>query len=68
MVVDGNALLKSGEKKFSASVGAKIKIPKGTPHGFEIGEGEVIKFVSVQNPPIKNHETGEEDFHLYELV
>lgn len=68
MIVDGKAVFLSGENRFDASVGNRIKIPKGTPHGFDIKEGDVFKFVSIQNPPIKDHHTGEEDFHLVDLV
>jgi mannose-6-phosphate isomerase-like protein (cupin superfamily) len=68
IVVNGKALFISGNKEFEAGAGTKIKISKGTPHGFNINDGEKLEFVSIQNPPIKNHKTGEEDFHLYELV
>jgi mannose-6-phosphate isomerase-like protein (cupin superfamily) len=68
VIVDGQAVFLSGDRKFCASVGNRIKIPKGTPHGFDIGEGDVFSFVSIQNPPIKDHHTGEEDFHLVDLV
>lgn len=68
VIVDGEAVFLSGENRFDARAGGRIKIPRGTPHGFEIKEGGVFKFVSIQNPPIKDHCTGDEDFHLVDRV
>lgn len=68
VVIDGHAVVLSGDLRFDAVAGTRIKVPRGTPHGFEIREGDVFKFVSIQHPPIRNHRTGEEDFHLLELV
>lgn len=68
VIIDGQAVFLTGENRFDARAGNRIKIPRGTPHGFDIKEGEVFKFVSIQNPPIKDHQTGEEDFHLVNLV
>ncbi len=68
IVVSGEAIFLSGDTQLIVSPGQQVKIPRGMPHGFEINEGNVLKFVSIQNPPIKDHFTGEEDLHLYELV
>ena len=66
--IDGGAMFLNGERKLDAITGTRIKVLKGTPHGFDIKEGDIFKFVSIQNPPIKDHHTGEEDFHLVDLV
>ncbi len=68
VIVDGKAIFLSGKNRFAATTGNRIKIPKGTPHGFDIEEGDTFKFVSIQNPPIKDHHTGDEDFHLVDLI
>ena len=67
IIVNGKAVFVSGDTKFEAGAGAKIKIPKGTPHGFNINDGEKLGFVSIQYPPIRKP-TGEEDFYLHEII
>jgi len=37
-------------------------------HGFELKEGEILEFISIQSPPIRNPETGREDFRLTDFV
>lgn len=64
----GSAVLLSGSERKELKKGDRIEVPRGMPHGFETIEGETFSFVSIQSPPIKNRETGDEDFHLIEIV
>lgn len=41
--------------------GEIVEIPPGTKHGFTIGEGGTLTFLSVQAPPIVGH--GHDDYH-----
>ncbi len=68
IITKGSAKLLSGKEERIITGGEKIEIPRGKPHGFELEEGEQLEFISIQSPPIKNHETGEEDLHLTDLV
>lgn len=67
-IVSGAATFLSGDKKREIKAGDKIKIPRGMPHGFELKEGEILEFISIQSPPIRNPETGKEDFRLTDFV
>jgi broad specificity phosphatase PhoE/quercetin dioxygenase-like cupin family protein len=67
-IVSGSATFLSGDKKREIKAGDKIKIPRGMPHGFELKEGDVLEFISIQSPPIRNPETGKEDFCLSDFV
>lgn len=68
IITDGNATLLSAKNQRMVVKGERIRIPRGTPHGFDLPQGGKIEFVSIQCPPIKNDHTGEEDFHLWEMV
>ncbi len=68
IITKGSAKLLSGREERIIMEGEKIEIPRGKPHGFEIAEGEQLEFISIQSPPIKNHETGEEDLHLTDII
>lgn len=68
VIISGEAQLLSRDSKRPITSGERIDIPRGTPHGFEMSEGGTLEFVSFQSPPIKNSETGEEDFHLFERI
>ena len=48
---------------FTVFTGDLIEIPAGTPHGFTVGEGGTIHFLSVQSPPIVR-ENGHDDYYL----
>lgn len=43
--------------------GRSLHIPKNTPHGFTVPQS--LTFISYQTPPIRDAETGEEDFHIW---
>jgi mannose-6-phosphate isomerase-like protein (cupin superfamily) len=64
IVTDGNAVFMSGNDRIDMKKGDRVDVPRGKPHGFEIPAGETFQFISLQSPPIKDEETGEEDFHL----
>ncbi len=68
IIVSGSAIFLNREERKEIRKGDKIKIPRGMPHGFELKEGEALEFISIQSPPIRNSETGEEDFHLTDFV
>ncbi len=67
-IKSGSALFLSGKSQRKIQTGDKIEIPRGTPHGFELTDGETLEFLSIQSPPIKNTKTGEEDFYLTDIV
>lgn len=64
IVTAGEATFLSGDLRRPIKVGERLDIPRGTPHGFELKEGELLEFISFQSPPIKDEVTGEEDFHI----
>lgn len=66
IIVGGEALLLSGKTRTPIKAGAKISIPRGVPHGFELINGESFVFISIQQPPIRNRATGEEDLTMVE--
>jgi mannose-6-phosphate isomerase-like protein (cupin superfamily) len=68
IIVNGRAVFLSGKERKEISKGEKIDVPRGTPHGFELLDGDSFEFISIQSPPIKDEHTGEEDFHLVDLV
>lgn len=63
IIVEGQAYMLSGDNKSLVIKGERIEIPRGMPHGFELSENSFLKFISIQSPPIRDRETGEEDFH-----
>ncbi len=67
-IISGEAILLSGKKRQSVVAGDTVKVPRGMPHGFELQEGAVLDCVSIQSPPIRATKTGEEDFHLIDMV
>ena len=67
VIINGNALFLTGKDRIDVKSGDKIEIPRNMPHGFELPKGEQLEFLSVQSPPIRNPETGEEDLHNIEL-
>ncbi len=68
VIVSGEAVLLSGTKETPLVSGDKIQIPRGMPHGFKLAEGQVLEFISIQSPPIRDPKSGEEDLHLTDLV
>ncbi len=68
VVTSGAAIFMSGHIRREVTVGERIAIPRGTPHGFQLAVGETFSFVSLQSPPIRNPHTGEEDFQLIDLI
>ena len=50
---------------FSVNSGDVVSIPPGTPHGFTVGEGGHLIFLSVQSPPIERE--GNDDYHKVEI-
>jgi quercetin dioxygenase-like cupin family protein len=61
IIVSGSATFLSGRERKLVQAGERISIPRGTPHGFHLEAGETLQFVSVQSPPIRDSQTGEED-------
>ena len=66
IVVGGTATLRSNGETYRLEPGDRLAIPRGMPHGFSLERGEQLSFVSVQSPPIRNRQSGEEDFHPVE--
>ncbi len=50
---------------FPVSAGEIVSIPPQTPHGFTVGEGGHLVFLSVQAPPIERE--GSDDYHKVTL-
>ncbi len=46
---------------FPVQAGDVIQIPSQVPHGFTVGEGGVLIFLSVQAPPVEQN--GVDDYH-----
>ena len=67
-IIEGSAIFLSGDERRDIKSGDVIDIPRGMPHGFEIAAGETLQFVSIQSPPIRNSESGKEDFELFHTV
>lgn len=68
IVVSGETTLLLNKESKTIKAGDKIEIPRGVAHGFDLKDGEELTFISIQSPPIRNPETGEEDLHLSDLV
>lgn len=68
IIVSGEGIFLSGDKKLPIAKGEKIDIPRGTPHGFELPENGILEFVSFQSPPIIDEQTGEQDFQLFNRI
>ncbi len=68
IIISGEAVFLSGDNRRKIRSGDRIDIPKGTPHGFELKEGGNLVFVSIQSPPIRDKNTGDEDFRLFDLT
>jgi mannose-6-phosphate isomerase-like protein (cupin superfamily) len=66
IAVQGQAILLSGSTRTVMVAGDRLAIPKGMPHGFELVDGEPMEFLSIQQPPIRDHITGEEDLTFSE--
>jgi mannose-6-phosphate isomerase-like protein (cupin superfamily) len=64
IIIGGQAYLLRGPTKMHIRSGMRLSIPRGVPHGFQPTDGEPLVFISVQQPPIRNRETGEEDLTL----
>ena len=50
-------------KWFDFTVGQTVEIPPNTPHGFTVGEGGVLYFLSIQSPPIVGEDGQDDYFH-----
>lgn len=59
LIIKGKGVLLP--EKLPVKAGDVIEVSKGSLHGFEIIEEDPLEFVSVQVPPIKDPNTGEED-------
>ena len=68
IITKGEGVYVSGHTRQQVKSGDRLVIPRGTPHGFELGEGQKLEFISIQSPPIRNIKTGEEDFHLTDII
>lgn len=68
IITKGSAVFLSGKEKRQISAGDKVEIPRGMPHGFELAENAELQFLSIQSPPIRNPDTGEEDLHLTDII
>jgi mannose-6-phosphate isomerase-like protein (cupin superfamily) len=64
IIVEGEAILLSGRRRIPIKAGARISVPRGMPHGFELHRGVTCKFISIQQPPIRDRHTGEEDLDV----
>lgn len=64
VITQGEAYLLSGLTRTLIRAGARISIPRGVPHGFELAATDSFVFISVQQPPIRDRVTGEEDLDL----
>lgn len=60
IVETGNALLTP--HSLPLITGDKVHVPKNTLHGFDASTQ--FTFISFQTPPIRNKDTGAEDFYL----
>ncbi len=67
VIIDGQAYFLSHDKRFLVSKGNRIKVPRGTPHGFDLEGDGIFSFVSIQSPPIRDH-SGQEDFRLIDKI
>ena len=62
LILQGSGyILDCDGNRYDARQGSLAYFPRGVRHGF-VTENDVLTFVAVQSPPIKNIETGEEDF------
>ena len=62
LILQGGGYILDGDgNRYRAREGSLAYFPRGTRHGF-VTENEGLTFVAVQSPPIKNIETGKEDF------
>ena len=68
IISKGKAIFLSGQDKSEMVEGDRKEIPRGTPHGFEISDGQTFEFISLQSPPIKDEHTGDEDFRLVDRI
>ncbi len=67
-IISGTATFMSLNEKRLVKPGDRLEIPRGKPHGFEIEDGQQFSFLTIQSPPIRDRHTGEEDYHLIEVV
>ena len=63
LVLAGKAEISLGSKVVQIKAGDRIRIEKGTPHGFRTGKSPIC-FMSVQAPPILNRSTGAFDVRV----
>ncbi len=56
-IVEGSGTVVVADTEFAVEPGARIAIGKGVYHGVRTS-GQSLTFLSVQCPPILNHETG----------
>ena len=64
IVTAGEADLYMGEIVKHIAAPKLIRVPKGTPHGFKlVRPDQYFEFLTVQYPPIRNPQTGVEDFY-----
>jgi len=66
IIISGSGFFLSGRQQYTLIEAQRIAIPRGMPHGFKLSEGEILRFISIQSPPIRDPHTGEEDFHVLE--
>lgn len=67
-ITAGTAIYCSGRTRIRVTKGDCINIQRGTPHGFELEVRETLEWISVQYPPIRDPETGEEDLVMVPLI
>ena len=61
VIVSGRAKINLGDESMIVKTGSQVKVPRGVPHGFNVG-ADGLEFISIQNPPIRDRVTGETDF------
>jgi mannose-6-phosphate isomerase-like protein (cupin superfamily) len=62
--VSGRGTITLDQKRLPYNAGDRVTVPNGVAHGFATSTRTV--FLSVNNPPISDRDTGESDFHYPE--
>ncbi|MEO6810144.1 MAG: cupin domain-containing protein [Isosphaeraceae bacterium] len=60
LILDGSGSVRVGDEIVPVSKGSRVRIGKGVFHGVQT-EGEGLRFLSVQSPPILDKEQGRLD-------
>lgn len=63
LILEGSGLIRVGDETVPVSRGARVRIGKGVFHGVKT-EGEGLRFLSVQSPPILDKTQGRLDLEV----